>query len=46
MPKPFTDTQIEDLRQKLEFVYGRTFDAAEAQEIAERLFNLYEELRG
>ncbi len=40
-----TDTQITDLRQRLELVYGRRFDDDEARQIAQRLFNLYDELK-
>ena len=45
MPLKFTDAQIQDLRQKLNLVYGRAFEESEVREIAERLLNLYEELR-
>lgn len=38
--------QLEDLRRRLELVYGRPFDEAETLEIAERLYLLYEELKG
>ena len=46
MVSKFTTEQIDDLRQKLELVYGRAFEEAEVREIAERLLNLYEEVRG
>ena len=45
MVSKFTTEQIDDLRQKLELVYGRAFEEAEVREIAERLLNLYEEVR-
>lgn len=38
--------QSEDLRRRLELVYARAFDEAETREIAERLYLLYEELKG
>ncbi|MFC3615647.1 hypothetical protein ACFORG_17975 [Lutimaribacter marinistellae] len=40
-----TPDKIEDLRKSLEQVYARPFDEAEALEIAERMYALYEELK-
>lgn len=38
--------EIDDLRRRLELVYARPVDEAEAIEIADRLYRLYEELKG
>ena len=40
------EDQLEDMRQRLELIYGRSFDADETQAIAARILELYEDLKG